>query len=102
MMEAFKYLKKYFKGNSFVKVDVEKSTIAFTIQDGPIREVGVNGTQIDEIGKAWLKLIEYFNMGEARCRENSLSITKIEEALMWQNHRKIDRTERKVEGLNKP
>ena len=32
------------------------------------------------------------------CRENSLAITKLEEALMWLNARTRDRRERGVEG----
>lgn len=100
MMEAFKKLKKIFKGNSFVKVDSEKSTIEFKIQDGSIKEVGVNGTQIDEIGKAWLELIRFFQ-SQFPCRQNALTITKIEEALHWQRSRTEDREKRNVEGYNK-
>jgi hypothetical protein len=33
-----------------------------------------------------------------RCRENSLAITKLEEALMWLEKRTADREARKVEG----
>ena len=102
MMEAFNKLKKILKGNSFVKVDPEKSTIEFKIQDGPIKEVGVNGTQIDEICKAYLEILKIFNDGDFRCRENSIAITKIEEALHWQKARTKNRQERKVEGYNIP
>jgi hypothetical protein len=35
------------------------------------------------------------------CRENALTITKIEEAIHWQNARTKDRLSRKVEGQNK-
>lgn len=100
MMDAFNKLYDIFKGNSFVKVDPEKSTIEFKIQDGPIKEVGVNGTQIDEIGKAWLEIIRLFQF-QFPCRENALTITKIEEALMWQNKRNENRIARNVEGYNK-
>jgi len=34
------------------------------------------------------------------CRENSLAITKLEEALMWLNKRTQNRIERGVEGKN--
>jgi len=99
-MDAFKKLYDIFKGNSFVKVDPKKSTIEFKIQDGPIKEVGVNGTQIDEIGKAWLEIIKSFQH-QFPCRENAITITKIEEALMWQESRTKNRQKRGVEGLNK-
>jgi hypothetical protein len=35
------------------------------------------------------------------CRENSLAITKLEEALMWLNKRTLDRVARNVEGQNR-
>lgn len=35
------------------------------------------------------------------CRENSIAITKLEEALIWLDKRKKDRIERGVEGQNK-
>lgn len=90
-------LQRIIKG--IVGVTVEKSTLTFRIQDGPIKEVGVNGCQIEELGKAWLKLIQAFNK-DFPCRENSLSITKIREALMWQEERTKDRIKRHVEGKN--
>lgn len=34
------------------------------------------------------------------CRENSISITKLEEAIHWQEARTRDREQRKVEGTN--
>lgn len=36
------------------------------------------------------------------CRENSIAITKMEEALMWFEKRTKDRKERGVEGKHKP
>ena len=81
-------------------VIVRTDSITFRIQNEPIKEVGVNGCQIEELGKVWLKLIQTFNK-QFPCRENSLSITKIQEALMWQNERTKDREKRGVEGYNK-
>ena len=102
MIETFIKLKEKFKGNSFVDIDPNTSTIKIKIQDGPIQEYGINGTQIDELGKIWLSILYIFNEGTFRCRENSISITKIEEALMWQEARTKDRITRLVEGYNKP
>jgi hypothetical protein len=42
-------------------------------------------------------LIDVFNKN-VPCRENSISLTKLDEAIMWQNARTTDRVERKVEG----
>ncbi len=74
--------------------------VKFTIQSDPIGEVGVNGVQA-------LDLLEYTkclfqSLNEAfPCRENALTITKIEEAIHWQHARTRDRLSRKVEGQNK-
>jgi hypothetical protein len=81
-------------------VDVEGSKITFNIQDGPVEEVGVNGCQIDKMGEVWLNILQKFN-AKIPCRENSIAITKIEEALMWQMKRRENRVSRCVEGTNK-
>jgi hypothetical protein len=74
--------------------------VSFTIQSDPIGEVGVNGVQALDM----LKYVKYLfeSLNEAfPCRENSLTITKIEEAIHWQDARTKDRERRKVEGQNK-
>ena len=83
----------------FIKIEPTQSQISIIIQDGPILEVNENGAQIDEIGKIWLAILRGFNK-KFPCRENSLTITKIEEALMWQAKRTQNRIARGVEGLN--
>ncbi len=75
------------------------STVTFVIQDGPIKEVGVNGVQIDEVIR-WAKdKIAGFNKNFP-CRENALIITKLDEALLWSYERKRERESRQVEGRN--
>ncbi len=60
--------------------------VSFVIQSDPIGEVGVNGVQA-------LDMLEYVkclfqSLNEAYpCRENALTITKIEEAIHWQDAR---------------
>jgi len=81
-------------------VTVEGSKITFLIQDGPIKEFGINGCQIDALLETWLDIVKQFNKNFP-CRENSISITKVEEALLWQLKRKLDREARQVEGLDK-
>jgi len=70
------------------------------LQKNPIKEVGVNGCQIDEVILFAKDFIEALN-GNYPCRENSLAITKLDEALMWLEKRKKDREKRGVEGYNK-
>ncbi len=74
--------------------------VTFQLQDGPIKEVGVNGVQIDDV-IAWAKtVIEGFNV-KFPCRENSMIVTKLDEALLWSIKRKLDREKRGVEGRDK-
>ncbi len=81
-------------------IKVEGNTISFTIQDGPIKEVGVNGCQIDDMIEMSKEIIEGFNKNFP-CRENSMVITKLDEALLWSLKRKMDREKRNVEGTNR-
>jgi len=76
------------------------NNLHFTIQDGPIKEVGVNGIQATDLLFFCKELFKSLNKSFP-CRENALTITKIEEALHWQEARTKDREKRKVEGYNK-
>lgn len=71
-------------------------TIQF--QNGPVKEVGPNGIQNEDLLKIVLDRMEGFNTGPYRCRENSLAITHLEEAIHWLDHRTRDREDRGVEG----
>jgi hypothetical protein len=60
----------------------------------------VNGCQIDDVIE-WVKeKIEGFNAAFP-CRENSMIVTKLDEALLWSAKRKMDREKRSVEGTSK-
>lgn len=73
--------------------------VSFTIQSDPISEVGVNGVQALDMLK-YVKCL-FQSLNEAfPCRENALTITKIEEAIHWQDARTKDRQRRNVEGQN--
>lgn len=84
----------------FVEVDHGENSVKFTIQNGPIKENGVNGCQVDDMIFVATTIIKGLNKNFP-CRENSLAITKLEEATMWLRKRKEDREDRGVEGLNK-
>ena len=91
--------------NNYIKIENandEKGvapTVSFTIQSDPISEVGINGVQALDMLKYCKFLFESLNEAFP-CRENSLSLTKIEEAIHWQEARTKDRLKRKVEGKN--
>ena len=71
--------------------------ISFKIQNGPIKEVSVNGCQVDTMIEAAKMVIEGLNK-KFPCRENSVAITKLDEAILWLQKRKLDREKRGVEG----
>lgn len=73
---------------------------SISFQDGPIKEVGVNGVT----NEALLAIVEDrllgFQSGEYACRENAVALTKIQEAMMWLQKRTRDREMRGVEGTS--
>lgn len=78
---------------------VDSPMVKFTIQSSPIKSVGVNGVQALDIIKYAKCLFESLNE-DFPCRENALTITKLEEAIHWQEARTRDRQRRDVEGFN--
>lgn len=96
----YKWFEKDVRPKNFVYVRHDVNSISFTIQNGPAKENGVNGCQVDTIIEAAKAIIEGLNKNFP-CRENAMVITKLDEALMWLNKRKQDRINRNVEGENK-
>lgn len=81
-------------------VQVIGQNVDFPIQKGPVGERGRNGCDATDLIRFTIGLYNSFNNAHP-CRENSITITKLEEALMWQEKRTQDRTSRDVEGKNK-
>ena len=73
--------------------------VKFILQSDPVSEVGVNGCQVVDMLEYVKCLFESLNEAFP-CRENALTITKIEEALHWQEARTKNRIKRRVEGTN--
>ena len=86
--------------SEYLKFDYPTFTLTAKIQFNPIKVAGVNGCQIDDIIVFAREFISGLNK-EYPCRENSIVVTKLEEAEMWLKRRKEDREKRVVEGLNK-
>lgn len=59
-----------------------------------------NGTTLEEMLSVSIERLQDLN-GRIACRENSIAITKMQEALMWLNARTENRKERGVEGTHK-
>lgn len=64
-----------------------------------------NGAFVEDVIDACIQRIEFYNSaseGKFRCRENSLAITHLEEALHWLQARTAKRESRGVEGTHTP
>ena len=59
-----------------------------------------NGTTLEEMLRVTIERLKDLNE-RFSCRENSLAITKCQEALFWLNERTRDRIKRNVEGTHK-
>lgn len=70
-------------------------------QEGPIKEVGVNGVCNEDLISMVICRLECFQKGQFACRENALAITKLEESLLWLRKRTMGRESRGVEGTHK-
>lgn len=88
--------------NNFISVrrdEQGRAVLTAIIQSDPVSLVGVNGCQavdlLEYVKNLFISLNSVFP-----CRENYLTITKIEEALHWQEARSKDRIKRGVEGKN--
>jgi len=67
-------------------------------QHGTIPDVGINGLSNEALIAVVIDRLQGFNKGPYACRENSLAITKLEEAMHWLHHRTWNRMSRGVEG----
>lgn len=99
----YKWFEKDIRPNNFVYVRHDVNSLSFTLQNGPVKENGVNGCQIDTViaaAKTILQGLNSLGKGQYACRENSMAITKLDEALMWLEKRTKDREARSVEGTS--
>jgi hypothetical protein len=58
-----------------------------------------DGTTNEEVLRVLIDRLNYLQ-GKFPCRENAIVITKLEESLLWLNHRTAQRQTRGVEGKN--
>lgn len=69
-------------------------------QKGPIKETGINGITQESLLAIVIDRLKSFQAGPFSCRENSIALTKCQEALLWLNYRTQTRVKRGVEGTN--
>ena len=94
---------KYNAPHHFSVREVETGEVVAMVdfQEGPIKEVGVNGANNEDLILMVLSRLQSFQQTNFACRENEMAITKLEEALMWLRKRTQDREARNVEGTSK-
>ena len=84
----------------------EATGILIDWQDGPLGKTGTaqriepNGAFVETVIAIAADRIRYYNENGFGCRENSLAITKLEEAIHWLNARTQRRTEQGIEGTH--
>lgn len=96
----YQWFETEIRPQNFIYLRHDKNSISFTIQNGPIKEVGVNGCQIDSLIEAARLILEKLDE-KFPCDENAEAIASLENALHWLGVRKRNREKRGVEGLNK-
>ena len=87
-----------YTGDTGNNVDHVAERCELNFQNGGLKEVGPNGITDQALIAIVIDRLRSFNEGPYRCRENSVMITKLEEALMWGEKRANDRARRNVEG----
>lgn len=96
----YKWFEEDIRPHNFIYVRHDVNSLAFTIQNGPIKEVGKNGCQVEDVIAVAKHIVEKLN-AKFPCRENAMMITKLDEVIMWSKKRTNDRIEREVEGTSK-
>lgn len=73
---------------------------AIEFQNGPIKEVGVNGVTHEALIAVCIDRLRSFQSGPYACRDNAEALTHLENAQLWLQKRTLDRMRRGVEGTS--
>jgi hypothetical protein len=73
---------------------VSVAEIEILFQNGPIKEVGVNGVTHETLLAILIDRMRGFQVGPFANRDNAVALTKLEEALMWLQRRTRERIQR--------
>lgn len=93
----YKWFEKDVRPYNFIYVRRDVNSIAFTIQNGPVKEVGVNGCQITTLIESARLLIEKHNE-KFPSMGNISAMHHLEMAIFSQERRAQAREARGVEG----
>lgn len=83
-----------------ISITESQNMISFKIQNGPIKENGHNGVQLDDIVSTVLLMLKGLNK-KFPCDHNAKAMACLYEAYTWMQQRKLDRETRGVEGQSK-
>lgn len=76
------------------------SYLSLKFQNGPIKEVGVNGVTHEVLLAVIIDRLRSFQTGPYSNRANAIALTHLEEGLMWLQQRTRERIKRGVEGTH--
>jgi len=93
----YQWFEKDIRPNYFIYIRNDKNSISFTLQNGPIKEVGVNGCQVDELIEVAREIIKGFD-SKFPSDENKICVAHLDMAMAALSRRTSDRVFRKVEG----
>ena len=93
------WFEKEIRPKNFVYLRKDKNSLSFTFQNGPIKECGINGCQVDTLIEAASLIIQLFDNAIPH-KENRRAIAHLDMALEALDRRKADREDRKVEGTS--
>lgn len=82
-----------------IEINDRSNTITFKIQDGPVKEAGVNGCQVDTLIETALIMIAGLN-NKFPCNENENVIVYLNLALQYLEARKARREIKGIEGTS--
>jgi len=82
-----------------IRYHPDKDVLSFKIMSKPVKEGG-SGAQWNEGIEVFLGILRFLNECK-KCRENSLSMTNIEQGLLWNRERTRRRIEAGIEGYHK-
>ncbi len=88
------------KGAAHINVDHHNGRLSFVVQNGPVKEVGVNGCQLTDVIEVAKMMLEELNK-KFPCSENDSTLAYLDAALTCQGLRTMDRELRGVEGFSK-
>jgi hypothetical protein len=97
LREGHKYELESFEGDEPQEINFIEKTLGINTKGSSELFTYSNGTTNEEMLKVLIDRMQYLNK-KCACRENSIVITKLEEALMWLEKRTAGRVARGVEG----